>query len=80
MSEIQTTVNYKHPLTLGLRLIQLLSFALVIVGFIWGTGDFISSFIPEDGPVTPLSLIFILYGGIGSGTIEVCIRLLNRKK
>lgn len=76
----ETSTDYKKMGVLGLRFIQLITSGLFIVGFIWGFTDFISSLLPENGAVTPFSVLMMLYGVIGSLTIEVIIRVVQRKK
>jgi hypothetical protein len=73
-------INYKNTLVLGLRFFQVLTTSFAIVGFIWGAGDFITSLFPSNSAVTPLSVLLMLYGVIGSAIIEVSIRLVQRKK
>jgi hypothetical protein len=89
MSENKTTeqqplqpdkpIDWKGNTILGLRFIQMIAFALVAVGFIWGTGDFINSLLPK-GTSAPMSVLLILYGLVGSAMVEVPIRMLQRKK
>jgi TRAP-type C4-dicarboxylate transport system permease small subunit len=71
--------NYKGALVLGLRFMQLLAVALCFVGLIWGSSDWLSAYVLKDSPITPLSVLFMLYGFMGAGSIEVVIRLLQRK-
>lgn len=80
MTEQPKTTDYKGTLTLGLRFFQVLTVAMVAVGFIWGAGDLILSMLPADSPITPLSCLLMLYGVIGSLIIEAAIRVVNRKK
>jgi hypothetical protein len=77
---IDESTDYKKLGVLGLRFIQLISISLFVVGFIWGGSDFLSSLLPKDGPVTPLSVLLMLYGIMGSVVIEVAIRIVQRKK
>lgn len=72
--------NYKATLVLALRFFQVLTVAMVAVGFIWGMGDLVMSWLPADSPVTPLSLLMMLYGSVGSVIIEAAIRIVQRKK
>lgn len=73
-------INWKGNFVLGLRFLQVLALSLTAIGFIWGTGDYISSLLPADGPVAPLSVLLMLYGVVGSGIIEGAIRFVQRKK
>jgi len=72
--------DYRADLLLALRFFQILTVAMVAVGFIWGAGDVVMAWLPEDSPVTPLSLMLMLYGAIGSLIIEVAVRVVKGKK
>jgi len=72
--------DFKKMGVIGLRFLQLIAVSMFIVGFIWGGSDWISSFLPKNGPVTPLSVLLMLYGLIGSIVIEGAIRVVQRKK
>lgn len=63
-----------------LRLLQILSLAAAIVGFIWSSGDFLTSLFPENSVVTPTSVLLMLYGSVGTLGLEGIIRFLTRKK
>jgi len=77
----QTEVHdFKKMGIIGLRFIQLIAVGMFVVGFIWGGSDWVSSLLPKNGPVTPLSVLLMLYGIIGSLVIEVAIRVVQRKK
>ena len=65
---------------LGLRFLQLIAVSMAVVGFIWGGSDWISSLLPANSPVTPTSVLLMLYGIIGSLVIEIAIRVVQRKK
>ena len=81
---VPTTQPEQHDLKkmgiLGLRFLQLIAVGMFVVGFIWGGSDWISSLLPKNGPITPLSVLLMLYGIIGSLVIEVAIRVVQRKK
>ncbi len=72
-------VNWKGNAILGLRFIQVLALAMVAVGFIWGLGDWINSFLPS-GSSAPIYVLLMLYGLVGSAMVEIPIRVLQRKK
>ena len=72
-------INWKSNTILGLRFLQVLTLSLVAVGFIWGLGDYINIFMPQ-GTTAPIYILLILYGVVGSGMIEIPIRVLQRKK
>ena len=72
--------NFKTTGILGLRFLQLLAIGAFVVGFIWGGSDFLNSLIPADSPITPLSVLLMLYGVTGSVVIEIAIRVVQRKK
>jgi hypothetical protein len=77
---IEGETDYKKLGVLGLRFLQLISISGFVVGFIWGGSDFLSSLLPKDGPITPFSVLLMLYGIIGATVIEVAIRIVQRKK
>ena len=72
--------KYLDQTVLGLRVVQLLSVALVIVGFIWSTSDLLLATILVKAPVTPLSVLFMLYGFVGAFASEATVRVVRRKK
>jgi hypothetical protein len=76
----EESTDYKKMGVLGLRFLQLIAIATFVVGFIWGGSDFLSSLLPANGPITPLSVLLMLYGVMGSVVIEVAIRIVQRKK
>jgi hypothetical protein len=65
---------------IGLRFLQLIAVGMFVVGFIWGGSDWINSLLPANSVITPLSVLLMLYGIIGSIVIEVAIRVVQRKK
>jgi len=71
--------NWKGNAVSGLRFIQVFALAMVAVGFIWGLGDWINSFLPA-GSSAPIYVLLMLYGLVGSAMVEVPIRVLQRKK
>jgi hypothetical protein len=72
--------DFKKMGILGLRFIQLIAISMFVVGFIWGGSDWINSLLPANSVITPLSVLLMLYGIIGSVVIEVAIRIVRRKK
>ena len=72
--------KYSNQAVLGLRVVQLLSVAFVIVGFIWSTSDLLLATILVKAPVTPLSVLFMLYGVVGAFSSEAAVRVVRRKK
>jgi hypothetical protein len=72
--------DFKATGIIALRFIQLMAIGVFVVGFIWGGSDFLNSLIPANSVVTPLSVLLMLYGAIGSLVIEVAIRVVRRKK
>jgi hypothetical protein len=77
--QIEGSTDYKKMGVIGLRFLQLIASGMFAVGFIWGMSDFISSLLPG-GPVTPFSVLLMVYGAVGSLVIEVAIRVVQRKK
>jgi hypothetical protein len=70
----------KNNALLGFRTLQIFSLAIVVVGFIWSSGDYISSLFPENSIVNPVSVLMMLYGTLGAIGSEGIIRFLTRKK
>lgn len=64
---------------LGLRSMQVACLGAVITGFIWATSDYLLLTVLVESPVTPLSILLMLYGTLGTGLSEIVVRLLNRK-
>lgn len=83
--------TYKRIALPCLRVIELVSIAITITGFLWASSDLLLTSIllassdlllPSillNTPVTPLSVLFMLYGFFGTGAIEIVIRVFNRK-
>jgi len=71
--------TYKQIALPCLRIIEILCVAVTITGFLWASSDFLVTSILVGVPVTPLSVLFMLYGFFGTGAIEIVIRLFNRK-
>ena len=65
---------------LALRTLQIFCLAIVIVGFIWSTGDYITAMFPKDSIINPASVLMMLYGSIGTLGSEGIIRFLTKKK
>jgi hypothetical protein len=72
--------GYKRLSIIVLRLLQLLSVALTVTGFIWASSDYLLVTVLVGVPVTPLSVLLMLYGSMGSIVIEALIRVVRRKK
>jgi hypothetical protein len=72
--------DFKKTSIIVLRFIQLVAVSMFVVGFIWGGSSWINSILPKNSAVTPLSVLLMLYGVIGSLVIEGAIRVVQRKK
>jgi len=70
----------KTHMILALRVVQLLCLCSIITGFIWSSSDFLLVEVLADAPVTPLSILMMLYGLFGWGLSEGIIRVLTKKK
>ena len=77
--ENNKTAELKTNFVIGLRFAQFVAGALCIIGLIWGSSDWLSQFL-VDSPITPLSVLLMLYGFFGTVSIEAIIRLVQRKK
>ena len=71
--------SYKQTAVVALRCVQLICVASVVTGFIWSSGDFMLTTVLVGVPVTPLSILLMLYGTVGSLLIEGIVRFFNRK-
>ena len=80
MTEQNTSEPEKSNALLGFRTLQIFSLAIVIVGFIWSSGDFLTSLFPENSIVNPVSILMMLYGTLGAIGSEGIIKFLTRKK
>jgi hypothetical protein len=65
---------------LGLRVFQIICIASVITGFIWSSSDLLLATVLVDVPVTPLSVLMMLYGVVGVFGSEGAVRFLGRKE
>lgn len=68
---------HKQIIIVGLRSIQLLATSIAIVGFIWGSGDWLLLNL-KGAPMTPLSIIMMLYGSVGTAVTEAAIKIVER--
>lgn len=73
-------VRYRDWAVIALRMLQLLTVAMVVTGFIWASSDWLLASVLVDLPVTPLSVLLMLYGSVGSIVIEALVRVVQRKK
>lgn len=73
-------VRYRNFAVIALRMLQLLTVSMVVTGFIWASSDWLLASVLIDVPVTPLSILLMLYGSIGSVVIETLVRVVQRKK
>lgn len=77
MQEINK-LNISRIGILALRSLQFISIGCIIAGFIWSTSDYLLLTVLVDSPVTPLSILLMLYGIFGSSIIEVIIRFMDK--
>lgn len=73
-------VAYKSWAIIALRMLQLLTVSMVVTGFIWASSDWLLTSVLVGIPVTPLSVLLMLYGSVGSLVIEALVRVVQRKK
>jgi len=69
----------KRYFVVSLRFIQLLATASFITGFLWATSDWLLLSILVKTPITPLSVLLMLYGTLGIALSEISVRLINRR-
>ena len=74
---METTYTKKYAIV-GMRVLQLLAMALGITGSLWASSDWLLLTVLVSAPVTPLSVLLMLYGFAGSVICEAVIRLLSR--
>jgi len=70
--------HYKNSAILVTRLIQVLSLCLIITGFLWASSDVLLITVLEDSSVTPMSVLFMLYGFVGSVITELMARWIAK--
>lgn len=70
--------KYKQKASIVMRGFQLLCIASVVTGFIWASSDWLLLTVLVDAPVTPVSVLLMLYGTLGTVLIEAIVRWLNR--
>ena len=63
----------------GTRVIELICIAFTISGFLWATSDLLLIHILVESPVAPLSVLFMLYGTMGTVVSEAIARWLGRR-
>jgi uncharacterized protein YneF (UPF0154 family) len=80
MTESAEKEPQKSNALLGLRSLQIFSLATVIIGFIWSSGDYMTSLFPDNSVINPVSVLMMLYGTLGVAGSEGIIRFLTRKK
>lgn len=73
-------VKYRDLAVIALRMLQLLTVSMVVTGFIWASSDWLLESVLVGLPVTPLSVLLMLYGSVGSVVIEGLVRFVQRKK
>ena len=74
------SLEFKKSTVLGLRVFQLICASSIITGFIWATADLLLTTILVDSPVTPLSVLLMVYGTLGIVLCEATVRLLSRNQ
>lgn len=72
-------MKYRNYAILAFRALQILCISLAITGFIWASSDWLLMTVLVEAPVTPLSILLMLYGTLGTGLSEIAVRLLKRK-
>ena len=72
--------DYKKLAIIGLRIVQLLTIASVVTGVIWASSDWLLLYVLVEAPVTPLSVLLIVYGLFGTFICEAPIRLLKKQE
>lgn len=72
-------LTYKPKIVLGLRTFQIICIGFTITGILWASSDILLTTVLVGAPVTPLSVLLMLYGSIGTLLNEAAIRMLNRK-
>lgn len=70
--------NFKNKLVFGLRGLQIICIGTTVTGFIWGSSDWLLTTVLVQAPVTPLSVLMMLYGTVGTGLIEGIVRRLSK--
>jgi len=80
LAETKKPTDYKILSVIILRLLQFLTVSMTVTGFIWVSSDYLLATVLVGVPVTPLGVLLMLYGSVGSFIIEALIRVVQRKK
>jgi len=72
--------SYRRQLILGLRGLQVICIGATITGAVWGSSDILLTTVLVKVPITPLSVLLMLYGTMGTSLIEITIRWLSGKE
>ena len=71
--------RWKTPAIIGVRAIELISLGFVLSGFLWSTADLMIIHVLAESPVAPLSVLFMLYGTMGTLVSEFIARRLGKE-
>lgn len=64
---------------LALRSMQFICISCLVVGFIWSTSDYLLLMVLTNIPVTPISVLLMVYGVFGVSAIQIIIKQFERR-
>jgi hypothetical protein len=70
--------NYSKVGIIGFRCVEILCIGAIITGFVWASSDYLLATILAKSPVTPASVLMIVYGSLGTFLCEVTIWIFKR--
>jgi len=76
---VSDKTDYKVQAVIAMRVFQLLCVGLLVSGFVWASSDYLLTTVLVDAPVTPLSVLLMVYGLLGIVCSEVSVRLVRRQ-
>jgi len=76
--KLEKKKGYYKSAVSGLRVIQIISLASIVTGFIWATSDILMTTVLIKAPVTPMSILLMVYGVFGTFLSEISVRILAR--
>ena len=71
--------KWRTPTIIGARIIELVSMGFLISGLLWALADLMFIYVLVESPVAPLSVLFMLYGTIGTLASEIIARRIGRE-
>jgi len=70
----------ENKVALAFRVFQLICSTFFITGFIWASSDWLLLTVLVKAPVTPVSVLMMLYSSIGIAGSELAVRMARRQQ